>query len=83
MVYIDDYIFNKVRYIWFNSTVGKFQGYTPHGIYNAERWNNDTAILQGERAGLDNFCKHNAEISYQAIIDKTGKPCILFFYTND
>ncbi|KAF5891099.1 MHC class II beta chain, partial [Clarias magur] len=74
MVHIDDYIFNKVRYIWFNSTVGKYQGYTEHGIYNAELWNNDTALLQRERVDVDNFCKHNAQNYYTAIIDKTVKP---------
>ncbi|XP_026998730.2 H-2 class II histocompatibility antigen, I-E beta chain-like [Tachysurus fulvidraco] len=74
MVYIDSYIFNKVEYAWFNSTVGKFQGYSPYGIYNAELWNNDTALLQGERADVDNFCKHNAEIYYTAITDKSVQP---------
>ncbi|XP_058246343.1 DLA class II histocompatibility antigen, DR-1 beta chain-like [Hemibagrus wyckioides] len=73
MVYIDSYIFNKVRYKWFNSTVGKFQGYTAHGIYNAELANNDTAYMQGERADLDT-CKHNAQINYPAITDKSVQP---------
>lgn len=73
MVYIDSYIFNKIEFIWYNSTVGKFQGYTQLGIHNAELWNNDTAKLQSERADVDNFCKHNAEIYYRNIIDKSGK----------
>ncbi|KAI5094652.1 hypothetical protein C0J45_14727, partial [Silurus meridionalis] len=77
MVYIDSAIFNKVRYIWFNSTVGKFQGYTQHGIYNAERFNNDTALMAGERADLENFCKHNAQIYDTAIIDKSVAPEVM------
>lgn len=78
MVYIDSYIFNKIDYMWFNSTVGKFQGYTRHGIYNAELLNNDTALLQREQADVDAFCKHNAQIYYKSIIDKSGKPCFFF-----
>ncbi|GAA6085353.1 H-2 class II histocompatibility antigen, I-E beta chain-like [Tachysurus ichikawai] len=74
MVYIDSYIFNKIEFIWYNSTVGKFQGYTQLGIHNAELWNNDTAKLQSERADVDNFCKHNAEIYYRNIIDKSVQP---------
>ncbi|TTQ23530.1 DLA class II histocompatibility antigen, DR-1 beta chain [Bagarius yarrelli] len=74
MVVVDSLIFNKVEYIWFNSTVGKFQGYTRHGIYNAELVNNDTAILQQEQAEVENFCKHNAQIYYPAIIDKSVEP---------
>ncbi|KAB5567897.1 hypothetical protein PHYPO_G00238080 [Pangasianodon hypophthalmus] len=74
MVYIDSAIFNKIRYRWFNSTVGKFQGYTQHGIYNAERFNNDTDYMQRERADVDAFCRHNAQIYYTAIIDKTVEP---------
>ncbi|KAK3565881.1 hypothetical protein QTP86_019641 [Hemibagrus guttatus] len=77
MVYIDSYIFNKVRYKWFNNTVGKFQGYTPHGIYNAELWNNDTALLQQERAEVDNVCKHNAQLYYPAMIDKSVQPEVI------
>uniref|UniRef100_A0AAY5EPL9 Ig-like domain-containing protein n=1 Tax=Electrophorus electricus TaxID=8005 RepID=A0AAY5EPL9_ELEEL len=62
MVLIDSYIFNKIEWIRFNSTVGKYVGYTKFGIYNAERWNNNTAHLQEERTNLDAFCKYNAEI---------------------
>ncbi|KAK1787105.1 hypothetical protein P4O66_017482, partial [Electrophorus voltai] len=74
MVLIDSYIFNKIEWIRFNSTVGKYVGYTKFGIYNAERWNNNTAHLQEERTNLDAFCKYNAEIYYPRIMDKTVEP---------
>lgn len=73
MVYIDNYIFNKDVHIQFNSTVGEYVGYTAHGVYNAELWNKDTNLLQQERAQVDSYCKHNAEIRQSAIADKTGE----------
>uniref|UniRef100_A0A673L4Q0 H-2 class II histocompatibility antigen, I-E beta chain-like n=1 Tax=Sinocyclocheilus rhinocerous TaxID=307959 RepID=A0A673L4Q0_9TELE len=72
MVFVDNYIFNKDVYIQFNSTVGEYVGYTAHGVYNADLWNKDTNILQQERAEVDRYCKHNAELYQSAIADKTG-----------
>ncbi|KAF5884935.1 MHC class II beta chain, partial [Clarias magur] len=74
MVYVDTYIFNKIRYWWYNSTVGRFQGYTHLGIYNAERFNNDTVVLERVRNDMDGFCKHNAQLYYTAINDKSVEP---------
>ncbi|XP_016360708.1 H-2 class II histocompatibility antigen, A beta chain-like [Sinocyclocheilus anshuiensis] len=73
MVFVDNYIFNKDVYIQFNSTVGEYVGYTAHGVYNAELWNKDPNQLQQERADVDRYCKHNAEIYYSAILNKAGK----------
>ncbi|XP_077080477.1 H-2 class II histocompatibility antigen, E-S beta chain-like [Siphateles boraxobius] len=74
MVYIRNYIFNKDVYIQFNSTVGEFVGYTEHGVYNAELWNKDPSQLQSERAEVERFCKHNAEIYQTAVADKSVPP---------
>ncbi|XP_016303638.1 H-2 class II histocompatibility antigen, I-E beta chain-like [Sinocyclocheilus anshuiensis] len=74
MVFVDNYIFNKDVYIQFNSTVGEYVGYTAHGVYNAELWNKDPNQLQQERADVDRYCKHNAEIYYSAILNKAVPP---------
>uniref|UniRef100_A0A8C1AZN2 Ig-like domain-containing protein n=3 Tax=Cyprinus carpio TaxID=7962 RepID=A0A8C1AZN2_CYPCA len=74
MVFVDNYIFNKDVHIQFNSTVGEFVGYTALGVHNAELWNKDTTGLQQERAQVDSFCKHNAQIRQSAIADKTVPP---------
>ncbi|XP_060786989.1 H-2 class II histocompatibility antigen, E-S beta chain-like [Neoarius graeffei] len=74
MEYILSYTFNKIKYMEFNSTVGKFVGYTAHGIYNAERANNDAAYLQTWKAELDRYCKHNAQIYYSIILSKAVEP---------
>lgn len=70
--FIDSYVFNKAEYVRFNSTVGKYVGYTELGVKNAEAWNKgpELAVELGE---LERFCKHNAAIYYSAILDKTGE----------
>uniref|UniRef100_A0A8C9V632 Ig-like domain-containing protein n=1 Tax=Scleropages formosus TaxID=113540 RepID=A0A8C9V632_SCLFO len=50
--FIDRYIFNKVEYARYNSTLNKYVGYTEHGIYNAEIWNQD-GINDQEHTNLD------------------------------
>lgn len=71
---IDSYVFNQAEYIRFNSTVGRFVGYTEHGLKNAEAWNSDAGILGQEQGELERFCKHNTANHYSAILDKTGEP---------
>lgn len=74
MVFIDNYIFNKDVHIQFNSTVGHYVGYTEHGVYNAQLYNNDTNLLQQERAQVEGYCRINAELDYSSnLIGKGGK----------
>ncbi|XP_060738117.1 HLA class II histocompatibility antigen, DR beta 4 chain-like isoform X1 [Tachysurus vachellii] len=68
------YIFNKINYFEFNSTLGKYVGYTKLGISNADRLNKDTAVLQRRKADLENFCKYNAEIYSSDVLSKTVEP---------
>uniref|UniRef100_A0A8C1S4W8 MHC class II beta chain-like n=1 Tax=Cyprinus carpio TaxID=7962 RepID=A0A8C1S4W8_CYPCA len=74
MVYTDNYHFNKYLFIQFNSTLGKYVGFSECGMRNAEYWNNDTSLLQGQRGEVDRFCKHNAQIYDSQIRDKAVKP---------
>ncbi|KAF5904296.1 MHC class II beta chain, partial [Clarias magur] len=60
-----------MRYVWFNSTVGEFQGATPYGIHNAERFNNDTATLEIMRAVLNDICKQNVRNFYPTTNEPT------------
>lgn len=69
---ITSYVFNQAEYIRFNSTVGKYVGYTEYGVKNAEAWNKGPE-LAGELGELERVCKHNAPIDYSAILDKTGE----------
>ncbi|XP_056153758.1 H-2 class II histocompatibility antigen, E-S beta chain-like [Lampris incognitus] len=74
--YILSAYFNKIEYRRFNSTVGKWVGYDHHGIYNAERFNNDPAFLADMRARTERFCKPNIEIEYRKTLDKTAEPSV-------
>ncbi|MBN3299700.1 HB2D protein, partial [Amia calva] len=74
--FIDRYIFNKLEYIRYNSTLNQFIGYTEHGVKNAERLNKDPAELAGELSSRDTYCKPNAGLYYNTILDKTAEPYI-------
>uniref|UniRef100_A0A4W5JVQ7 Major histocompatibility complex class II DGB gene n=1 Tax=Hucho hucho TaxID=62062 RepID=A0A4W5JVQ7_9TELE len=71
--YIDSYVFNKVEDIRFNSTVGKYVGYTEHGVKNADAWNKGPELVQ-ELGNLERVCKSNAALHYSAVLDKTVEP---------
>ncbi|MCJ8735437.1 hypothetical protein PDJAM_G00246890 [Pangasius djambal] len=74
MEYIEPYVFNKINYLEFNSTLGKFVGYTALGIKNAEAWNKDTADLTARKANVESVCKPNAGIYYSNVLSKTVEP---------
>ncbi|XP_051965348.1 H-2 class II histocompatibility antigen, E-S beta chain-like [Xyrauchen texanus] len=76
MVFMDDYLFNKDKVLQFNSTLGKFVGYTDLGVMNAERLNKDPNILQQYQANVDRFCRHNAQLFDSAVRDKTVEPTV-------
>ena len=73
MEYIRSYVFNKVEYVRFNSTVGKYVGYSEFGVHTAEALNQDPAILAQTRAQKDRVCKPNAQTEIDAILTKKGE----------
>ncbi|XP_056319098.1 H-2 class II histocompatibility antigen, E-S beta chain-like [Danio aesculapii] len=73
MLYIDSYYFNKYLFTQFNSTLGRFVGFSEYGIRNAEYWNNGTFVEQ-ERNDVERVCKHNAQNRDSAVISKSVKP---------
>ncbi|KAM3838160.1 H-2 class II histocompatibility antigen, E-S beta chain-like [Diretmus argenteus] len=73
--YIHSYYHNKVELLRFNSTVGKFVGYTEFGVMNAENWNKDPSYMAVTKAQKEIYCKHNIDIRYESALDKSAKPC--------
>ncbi|KAF5881397.1 MHC class II beta chain, partial [Clarias magur] len=71
MEYIEDYIYNKIMYLQFNSTLGEFVGYTEHGVKNAERMNKNTADQAARKAQVDTYFKHNVKLYQDLIFDET------------
>lgn len=73
MVFLELYSFNKVVDVQFNSSVGKFVGYTEEGVKFAENFNKDPAIMQQKKAEVDRFCRPNAQNHDSAVRDKAGE----------
>ncbi|XP_030646799.1 H-2 class II histocompatibility antigen, E-S beta chain-like [Chanos chanos] len=66
--------FNKVKHVQFNSTLGKFVAFTKQGWRDADYWNNDAAYIQQLTGEIDRVCRHNAQIYFSSILDKTVPP---------
>ncbi|KAK2915749.1 hypothetical protein Q8A67_000123 [Cirrhinus molitorella] len=77
MVYLESHSFNKDVFLQFNSTLGKYVGFTEFGVKQAENWNNDQAIIQQQKAEVDRLCKHNAQIDDSSVTYKTVKPKVM------
>ncbi|XP_028986550.1 H-2 class II histocompatibility antigen, E-S beta chain-like [Betta splendens] len=73
--YIYSAYYNKKEYIRFNSTVGKFVGYTEFGVKNAERWNSGPE-LSNRRAEKERYCDHNVPIWYSTPLITTVEPTV-------
>ncbi|XP_036419243.1 H-2 class II histocompatibility antigen, E-S beta chain-like [Colossoma macropomum] len=71
--YIYTQHFNKLADIQFNSTVGKFVGFTEVGVKQAEIWNSGPE-LQTRRGELERYCKYNLPIFFSTILNKAVKP---------
>lgn len=71
--YIRSYVFNKVEDVVFNSTVGKYVGYTDQGVHNANEWNKDPGKLAAMRAEKDRYCRNNVQNEINYVLTKTGE----------
>lgn len=60
MVLIESSIFNKIEYVRYNSSVGKYVGFTDYGIRKAENWNNDKTLLEERLEQVNILCKFYA-----------------------
>uniref|UniRef100_A0A3B5B357 MHC class II beta chain N-terminal domain-containing protein n=1 Tax=Stegastes partitus TaxID=144197 RepID=A0A3B5B357_9TELE len=68
MEYIYSSYYNKLEYVRFSSSLGKFIGYTEFGVKNAERWNNDPAELSRQRAQKETYCQPNIGMWYSKVL---------------
>lgn len=67
------YVFNKDPLLVFNSTVGKYVGYTDLGVHNADAWNKDPAILGQAQTAIDRYCRRNVQNEIKVVLTKTGE----------
>ncbi|CAK6982277.1 MHC class II antigen beta chain [Scomber scombrus] len=67
--------YNKLELARFDSSVGKFVGYTEFGVKNAERWNKGPEVAQ-MKAERERYCLRNVKLDYQAVLTKSVKPYV-------
>lgn len=60
MVFIDTFYFNGMKYLVFNSTIGKYVGYSEVGLRIADSWNSNEFVLNRELNAVDGYCKTSA-----------------------
>lgn len=65
--------YNKLMYARFSSNVGKFEGYTKYGIFQADYRNNQSSILEQMRFEKERYCQPNIKIDYDNILSKSGE----------
>ncbi|XP_062855480.1 H-2 class II histocompatibility antigen, I-E beta chain-like, partial [Trichomycterus rosablanca] len=76
MLHLEVYTYDKMKFLQYNSTLGKYEGYTDFGIKNANYLNNNTAVMQNLKADMEKFCKVNAGNYYNDVYTKTVTPKI-------
>ncbi|XP_030579236.1 rano class II histocompatibility antigen, A beta chain-like [Archocentrus centrarchus] len=76
MELIRSYYYNKLEYVRFSSSVGKFVGYTEFGVKNAEYWNNDYGQLAQMRAEKKRSCQYYCRLWYTNVLTKSVKPSV-------
>ncbi|XP_006809848.1 H-2 class II histocompatibility antigen, E-S beta chain-like [Neolamprologus brichardi] len=70
------YNYNKIKYVEFSSSLGKFVGYNEVGVKQAEAWNNDQAQLAVWKTQKEAYCKHNIGIWYSGFLPKSVSPTV-------
>ncbi len=73
MEFIRSYYYNKLEFLRFSSSLGKYVGYTELGVKNAERFNSDASLLDTMRAQKEAYCKPNVDVDYQSVLTKSGE----------
>ncbi|NXA02773.1 HB2J protein, partial [Nesospiza acunhae] len=59
---VERYIYNRQQYAMFDSDVGRYVGFTPHGEKQAQYWNSNRARLLYMRAAVHTLCRYNYEV---------------------
>nr|AXL14364.1 major histocompatibility complex class II beta [Sparus aurata] len=75
--YIDSYVFNKLEFTRFSSSVGKFVGFTEFGVKNAEAWNSDKSMLARWRAEKERVCKNHVDSISSGVLTQSVKPYVV------
>nr|APD68822.1 MHC class II antigen beta chain [Trachinotus ovatus] len=75
ITYIYSMFYNKLEYARFDSSVGRYVGYTEFGVKNAERWSSGPELVQ-RRNEKDRYCVNNVGVDHQAALTKSAEPYV-------
>ena len=73
MVFVESYFYNKMEFLVFNSTVGRYVGYSGYGMAVEHEKNEDEHLLPYERGSVDRLCKVNALVYKSHGMDKKSE----------
>ncbi|XP_005950838.1 H-2 class II histocompatibility antigen, E-S beta chain [Haplochromis burtoni] len=76
ITFIRSYYYNMMEVVRFDSSVGKYVGYTDFGVKNAADWNKDQGDLAAMRAQKGTYCVHNIGVWNSAVLSKSAKPYV-------
>ncbi|XP_062301215.1 H-2 class II histocompatibility antigen, E-S beta chain-like [Scomber scombrus] len=74
--YILSEYYNKLEILRFDSSVGKFVGYTEFGVKQAEDWNNGPELARRKTA-RERYCQYNVGLWYNYFLTKSVKPYVV------
>ncbi|XP_062301213.1 H-2 class II histocompatibility antigen, E-S beta chain-like [Scomber scombrus] len=77
--YIRSTYYNKMEFSKFDSSVGKFVGYTEYGVKQADYWNNDASILAQMKTARERYCLNNVQIWSNNPLTKSVKPYVRLY----
>nr|APD68828.1 MHC class II antigen beta chain [Trachinotus ovatus] len=75
ITYIYSMFYNKLEFIRFDSSVGRFVGYTEYGVKNAERFNSGPEVVQ-RRNEKERYCLNHVGNAYQSVLTKSAEPYV-------
>ena len=70
--YIDSYIYNRLEYLRFDSSVGRFVGFTELGVENAEKLNKGSELTR-MKAQREAVCLPYAGLWFNYFLTKSGE----------
>ncbi|XP_068854950.1 class II histocompatibility antigen, B-L beta chain-like [Aphelocoma coerulescens] len=74
--FVERLFYNRQLYAMFDSDVGHYVGFTPYGERNAQYRNSDPALMEYKRGQVDNYCRHNYEVSTPFLVERRVPPSV-------
>nr|APD68802.1 MHC class II antigen beta chain [Trachinotus ovatus] len=80
ITFIQSYYYNKLEIVRFDSSVGRYVGYTEFGVKNAEAWNSGPEVVQ-MRNEKERYCVNNVGNDYRSAVTKSAEPYVVMSST--